>query len=331
VSGLPDYGSGRSFVSPTTLEAYAVCPHAFFVQRLLRVRPLEQPEETIKISPMDVGNLIHETMNAFITECAGSLPGFGEPWTPGHRDRLRAIAVDKAVEFEQRGATGHPRLWVTELDRILADLDFMLDDDNRHRSDRDARVTRSELGFGQHGEPPVEIAIDGGRVLMRGSADLVEETRDGTLIVIDIKTGGFTSYTDIETDPVVAGTRLQLPVYAAAARQLLDGRRAEAAYWFVRQGKRRRIAVELSESLTALYADTVGRLVRSIATGLFPAKAPDGPDFSWVQCNFCNPDGLGHGEVRGRWERKRHDPALRELVELVDPAALITATDGGDE
>lgn len=329
VEGLPDFRDGRRPVSPTALEAYAGCPHAYFVQRLLKVSQLEQPEEIITISPLEVGVLVHETLDAFVTECGDALPGFGEPWTPAHRQRLHAIAAAKAVEFEQRGATGHARLWETELDRIRGDLDYMLDDDNRRRAERDSRVVRSELTFGQRSEPAVEIAVDGGRVLMRGSADLVEETSDGTLVVIDIKTGGFSSYKDIETDPVVAGTRLQLPVYAAAALQLLGGERAEAAYWFVRQGKRRWIEVELSDSLTALYADTVGRLVRSIATGLFPAKAPDGPDFSWVRCNFCNPDGLGHVEVRGRWERKRHDHALRELVELVDPTALVAATDGG--
>ena len=47
------------------------------------------------------------------------------------------------------------------------------------------------------------------------------------------------------------------------------------------------------------------------------------PDFaSWVQCPYCNPDGLGHGEVRTRWERKRLDPTLLRLVRLIDPSAL---------
>jgi RecB family exonuclease len=326
-AGLPDFRSG-GLVSPTALETYARCPHAYFVERLLRVTQLEQPEEIITISPLEVGNLIHETMDEFVTSCGDTLPTYGAPWTPAHRDRLHEIATAKALEFERRGATGHARLWETELARIHGDLDYLLDDDDRRRADRDSRVVRSELAFGQRNEPAVEIAGPGGRVRMRGSADLVEEASDGTLIVIDIKTGGFSSYKDIETDPVMAGTRLQLPVYAAAARQLLGGERAEAAYWFVRQGKRRWIEVELSESLTEVYADTIGRLVSAIASGLFPAKAPEGPDFSWVQCDFCNPDGLGHGEVRSRWERKRHAPVLRELVELVDPGVVATEAGG---
>ena len=37
--------AGRSVASPTSLESYAACPHAYFVERLLRVEPLEDPED----------------------------------------------------------------------------------------------------------------------------------------------------------------------------------------------------------------------------------------------------------------------------------------------
>jgi hypothetical protein len=45
-------------------------------------------------------------------------------------------------------------------------------------------------------------------------------------------------------------------------------------------------------------------------------------DFLWVQCRYCNPDGIGHSEVRARWERKLFDPTLERLVRLIDPGAL---------
>ena len=322
VEGLPDFADGQRLVAPTALEAYAKCPHAYLVERLLRVRPVEQPEEIITISPLDVGNLVHQTMDDFITEQADALPGHGEPWTGSQRARLLEIATANATEYERRGTTGHARLWDDERARILADLTWMLDDDDRVRAQRGARVRSSELAFGLHGADPVAIPVEQGTVLMRGSADKVDEARDGTLIVTDVKTGGTSSYKDLKDDPVMAGTRLQLPVYAHAARQLLGGDRAEAGYWFVRLGKRDRIEVVLDDDVERRYAETVGTLVASIATGLFPAKAPDSPDFGWVRCAYCNPDGLGHGEVRTQYERKRHDPALGDLVRLVDPESL---------
>ncbi|MBA2574630.1 MAG: PD-(D/E)XK nuclease family protein [Nocardioidaceae bacterium] len=322
VDGLPDFADGRRMVAPTTLEAYAVCPHAYFVRRLLRVEPVESPEEIIKISPLDIGNLIHATMDEFITESEGSLPDYGQPWTAEQRARLREIAIVKAAEFEEHGSTGHRRLWQTERDRIIADLDWMLTEDDRWRADGDARVIGSELSFGMDGTEPVKVQVADGTVLMRGSADKVDEARDGTIIVTDIKTGGTFDYKALKTDPVAAGTKLQLPAYAQAARQILGHERAEASYWFIRHGKRDRISVELTDEVEQTYADTVGTLVASIAGGLFPAKAPEQPDFSRVKCLYCNPDGIGHGEARERYLKKRHDPALRDLVTLIDPGAV---------
>nr|MBA2774609.1 PD-(D/E)XK nuclease family protein [Nocardioidaceae bacterium] len=320
--GLPDFADGKRLVSPTALERYAGCPHAYFVERLLRVQPVEQPEEIIKISPLDIGNLMHETMDEFINDSRDSLPDFGQPWTAEQRVRLREIAVAKAANLEARGTTGHTRLWEDERDRILADLTSMLDEDDRWRAMRNARVVRSELGFGRDGVDPVAIEVDGGSVLMRGSADKVDETRDGTIIVTDIKTGSARDYKELNKDPVAAGTKLQLPAYAHAALQILGGERAEAAYWFVRQGKGGRIQLELTDEVEQTYAEAVGTLVASLAGGLFPAKAPDQPDFAWVTCWYCNPDGIGHGEARERYMKKRHDPALRDLVTLIDPKAV---------
>ncbi len=322
--GLPDFADGRRLVSPTALESYAECPHAYFVRRLLRVEPVEQPEEIIKISPLDIGSLMHDTMDSFINDCKDSLPDFAQPWTAAQRVRLREIAVAKAAEFETLGATGHRRLWEDERDRILVDLDWMLGADDSWRASRDVRVVGSELAFGKDGADPITIIVRGGSVLMRGSADKVDEARDGTVIVTDIKTGGSSRYQALSSDPVAAGTRLQLPAYAHAALQVRGGERAEAAYWFVRKGKRTpdRIPLELTAGLEQTYADTIGTLVASIAGGLFVAKPPDDPDYGWVRCWYCNPDGIGHGDVRERYARKRHDPALRDLVGLIDPQAV---------
>jgi hypothetical protein len=98
----------------------------------------------------------------------------------------------------------------------------------------------------------------------------------------------------------------------------------EASYWFVRRGGKR-IPVPLTPEVEARYVDTLDVIVSSIAAGYFPPKAPEIPDFLWVQCPYCNPDGLGHSEVRARWDRKRHDPVLERLVRLIDPTALESA------
>lgn len=322
--GLPDFTSEDRLVSPTQLESYAVCPHGYFVRRLLGVEPLEQPEELITISALDIGNLIHESLDDFVRGQVETLPSFGVPWTELQRAELLKIASAKASEFETRGLTGHPMLWEAELGRILIDLNRMLEDDNAWRSERDAAVLTTELTFGSAGHPAVEIALPSGRTIrMRGSADKVDRTRAGTLLVTDIKTGSPGKFGVLEDDPVAGGTLLQLPVYAHAARQSLGDSLVSAQYWFVRKGRLangpKRIAIELTPDVETRYANTLATLVDGIATGLFPAKAPEQADFSWVQCNYCNPDRIGHGDVRESWERKRNSSALAELVALIDP------------
>ena len=77
----------------------------------------------------------------------------------------------------------------------------------------------------------------------------------------------------------------------------------------------------LTEQVERVYADTLGVIVRSIAGGLFPHRPPTDPDYGFVQCAFCNPDGVGHTEARRRWERKRTDPALSGYATLVGEVA----------
>ena len=77
---LPDFATGERMVSPTALESYAGCPHGYFVKRMLGVEPIEQPEETITISALDIGNLIHEAMDDLVKAFPGDLPGYGRPW-----------------------------------------------------------------------------------------------------------------------------------------------------------------------------------------------------------------------------------------------------------
>jgi ATP-dependent helicase/nuclease subunit B len=323
--GLPDYTNGELTISPTGLETYAECPHRFLVKRLLKVEPIEQPEELLTISPLDIGNLMHNTFEALVVEHAKDLPSYGDPWTPKHKQRLAEIADAKAREFEAEGLTGHPRLWQRERVRILADLAWMLDDDSTWREQRAAQVVASELSFGMNGEPPVEVAVPRGRVLLRGSADKIDQGMDGTLYVTDIKTGSMTGFKGLgEADPVLGGTKLQLPVYAYAARQQLGdpATPVEASYWFVRKDRGKRIPVPLTPIVEQTYARALGVIVSSIATGMFPPRPPDKPDYGYVKCTYCNPDSVGYGEARTRWERKRLDPALAAYVGLVEPGAF---------
>lgn len=318
---LPDLLAGEQIVSPTALEAYADCPHRYFVERLLKVAPVESPEDVVVISPADIGTFVHEVMDELIHECGEDLPSYGRPWSDAQRDRMHKIATRKADLFERTGRTGHDRLWRRELERILADLDWMLSDDDRWRADLGAKVLASEMPFGMKGYPPVAVEVPDGRILMRGSADLVDKSADGALQVTDIKTGSRRSFMDIKQDqPTVHGTKLQLPVYAIAARDRYGApdTPVRTDYWFVRRD-RGRIGLDLTPEVLDSFGTALTVLARSIRAGLFPARAPAEDDYGYVRCPYCNPDGLGYADRRRQWEAKAGDPALAEYLALVDP------------
>ncbi|SDP11215.1 PD-(D/E)XK nuclease superfamily protein [Klenkia soli] len=320
VDGLPDHADGTRVVSPTALERYAGCPHAYFVSRMLGVEPVEQPEDVVEASAADIGTLMHESFDALCREFAGRLPGHGEPWSTEQHERLLQICAEKGAELEADGRAGHPRLWARTIARVSADLSAMLEADDIWRAEHRAAVIASELAFGMKGEDPVAIELpDGTTLLMRGAADKVDQADDGRLFVTDIKSGSQRSFEAIKVDPVAGGTKLQLPVYAHAARaRHAPDAEVEAAYWFVRRDKGR-IQVPLDDEVEQRYAETLHTIVSGIRSGLFPPKPPSEPDFRWVQCHFCNPDGVGHADARRRWEQTKGDPALSDLVDLIEP------------
>ena len=328
LSGVPGCRTTRSeerIASPTSLESYATCPHAYFVERLLQVEPLEAPEDLLMISPLQVGNLIHNSLDAFVSRLAGSLPGYGEPWTAEQRSLLLAIGADLADRFEAEGLTGHPRLWQRERLRILGDLLVLLDDDDRWRAEHDASVVASELRFGFDGEPPVEIPVPSGRVLLRGSADKVDLGKDGTIYVTDVKTGGFSRYEAIESDPVAAGTKLQLPVYAYAARARLgeSSTPVEASYWFVRKGGRR-IPVPLTDEVAGAIRRHPGRDRVVDRRRLLPGEGTRESRTS-CGCSVRTAIRTASGTARyGPGGTANATTRLERLVRLIDPAALPT-------
>jgi RecB family exonuclease len=322
---LPDPTDG-SVISPTALEAWARCPHSYFVQKLLGVRPLETPEEQVTITPIDLGNVYHHVLDRFFAEqdARGAVPGGGTPWTVAQRADLRRVALEVAQDFSVRGQTGHRLLWRHELNGVLTRLDRFLDADEQVRANTGRRQVRSELAFGFRDEPAVPVPLPDGRLLlMKGSADRVDRAGD-TIVVVDYKSGSTHAFKNLGEDhPTLGGAKLQLPVYGLAARLALGAPDADvtAEYWFLHKDAGRRIELPLTEAVEAEFTAAVTVIADGIAGGLFPHRPPD--DDGWgnhIPCQYCDPDGLGAGDHRERWDRKRTDPRLAGYVAMIEGA-----------
>jgi RecB family exonuclease len=331
-------GAGR-MTSPTRLEQWAVCPYAYFVRHVLHVEPVDEPEDIMQLAPIDRGRLVHEVLDRFLAPARG-LPAAGRPWTPADRARLRAIGEEVCASVEAHGLTGRRLLWHRDRRAIFAELEAFLDADEVYRAERGAETLATELSFGfaPNGDAPaagaeiaaVEVEIRPGRtVAVRGKADRVDRLAGGQLVVIDYKTGSTRSYKMLDhDDPVTAGQHLQLPVYAYAARTAFGDAASpvEAYYWFVGRGNNERIGYDVDEPVDAAFTATVRTIVEGIESGVFPALPPEPAPTPWVQCRYCDPDGMGTADRWREWERKYDAPEFAALHALAGDTG-----DAGDD
>ncbi len=325
-ASLPDPRDGTRTWSPTALEHWVSCPHAYFLQRVLGVEPVDQPEELLQVSPADRGSILHDALDRFFVSLS-RVPAPGEPWSAEDQTRLRAHGEQVADEYEARGLTGHPTLWARGRELLLGDLVQVLGQDDQVRAGGGRTQVRSELAFGRKGVPAVEVDLPDGRtVRLAGSADRVDTTADGSLVVVDYKTGKPDAFKGLsEQDPDKQGSKLQLPAYSYAARSFVGPADAAvtAEYWFIGpKGRGERIGYPLTPEVEQRYAEVLSAVVEGIAGGVFPANVPeDRPWSSFPACPYCDPDGLGAKERRVQWQRKKTAPEVAPYLDLIEPDA----------
>lgn len=319
-------------MTATALEAWLSCPHAFLLQQVLRVEPVDNPEELLKIGAVDQGSLVHDVLERWLCELLeGDLPAAADAWPPMARTRLREIAEQACRDAEARGITGHPLLWRRDRRRLLSDFDQFLARDDQRRASLELTPVRSDLAFGlARGSDPLRIDLgDGRHVYLRGRIDRVDRAGDGTLVVADYKTGGSYRYRDLSADtPLGDGTKLALPLYGFAVHDAYPQAPAiHIEYWFVSsKGKWERIGYPLTPAVVSRVRHTLRVVADGVADGLFPQRPPAPVWRRWPECHYCDPDGLGTSDHYREWERIRLDPGLRDYLALVEPDVLVESS-----
>jgi RecB family exonuclease len=315
---------GRSFhpaemkISATQLEEYAACPFHYFLRRILKIEPLEEPEEAVSISPLDLGSMVHSILWEFFTEMdrAQRIPLKEEC-----RNTLLEIARRHFLEFQKAGVTGYPLLWEIEKERVTADLNQFFDKELQEqefvpryfevRFGSPAR-DREESDISTEEAVPFEAAEDV-HIHLRGRIDRIDcDSARNLLKVIDYKTGKPKS--GMKDNALLGGKALQLPLYLWAAEKLMTGKQGDRAeyYYATEKGGWKRPAftrAALKEQMPEL-AQIVSTIVKGIAAGRFYAVNANN------QCSYCDfRYACGHGKYLDfKWE---HDAeAAGPFVEM---------------
>ena len=324
--------------SPTRLERWATCPRRYFFGDVLGLSKLERPERVLTISALDRGSLVHAILERFVDEQikGGALPGHGRPWGPEHQRRLDEIAEEEFDRAEAEGVTGRPLLWAVAREDILEDLDTFLEKDSERLAEQGLTPLGIEQTFGMaggtgarpmdtpvHGEgwPPVELTLkDGTRLRFHGVIDRIDGNADGSRIwVIDYKTGSANPYKDMRDDPLDRGHRLQLPIYALAARLRYPGaHEIRAAYWFTSaRGKFEMKQVTLRD-VEDRFTEVAAMIVSGIQRGVVPAHPGKPGNRGPENCTYCDFDRICPSNRERLWERKRSAPGMEPYTALLD-------------
>ena len=338
--------------SPSRLQDWVECPHAFFMSSILQVRPLEEAEETDRLSPLVRGEIIHDALEQFFNE---EMKNGGSPshnpdsaWDDSHKGRLREIAARLCGSAKDENRFGLPLYHAQEQQAILEDLEKFLDEDSCYRRQTRSKPLALEAEFGYQGQPqPAHKLPTGAAIKLRGRIDRID-VRDipglpAEFVVIDYKTGKHDAgeklqkYKNLgEHNPHGQGRRLQLPLYASAVLDLPiakersalaagsagsdDARVPEVIYWFVTsQSDFFREPLALSSDALDEINEALEVIHSGIHQGLFPPgvhKAAGGG----VVCEWCNPDRFGPS--KHSLERKLDSDLLRPWLELAYPESL---------
>lgn len=256
-------------ISATAHQRLVDCPYQFFAHACLGLRAEQAPDEDPDRS--DYGQRVHRILEAFTQRVKEPLPPpFGSPVNSANREqaqaRLREIAAAVFAPDLQSRALAH--VWVNEFE---AAMPLLLD----WLSARAAREVHAEVQYRRD--------FAEGRSL-GGKADRVETRADGSLVLVDYKTGQPPRRSEVE-----AGEAVQLLHYA-----LLDERVAAVEYLPLRDDHK---GVQLEAELEPLRDAVGGRLRRSLQALTHGAAMPALGDAA--SCAWCDYQGLCR---RGDWQ-----------------------------
>ncbi len=257
--------------SASRLESYGTCPFEFFVAYALGLEPREEAEEGFDVRML--GSMWHKILEeAYATD---------DPLK-----NLSGIAHKVFDAAPQEYGFRPTALWelqqqefVRMLEKTIQELD---------KASQGFKPKQMEARFGM-GEPSLVLKTSAGDVRLHGYIDRLDAAPDGSLRVIDYKAGS----TAITANHLKEGRRLQLPIYAMAARDALGlGEVSGGFYWHIQKAEASSLKLEKfeggMEAAFEIAVKHIGDHVAGIRAGHFEPRPPEEGCPSYCPAtNFC--------------------------------------------
>ncbi|MEP7290763.1 MAG: PD-(D/E)XK nuclease family protein, partial [Chloroflexota bacterium] len=207
------FGEDRVW-SASQLNAYGLCGFRYFAGRLLKLEPLQEPEDGM--DSRQLGTLYHEILEATYRRLGGAV-------TPERLDEalavLNAVADEKMASAPQRLRFRVSPQWTQEQSVLRRKLERLIRDDFSGENPfikpfggAPREVYAQEAFFDD-----LTLDLGGEPLRVRGSIDRIDRQGE-RVILVDYKTGS----APIRKDEIARGRNFQMMVYLLAAQALLE-------------------------------------------------------------------------------------------------------------
>ncbi len=190
----------------------------FYIGAALRLEAKGPPE--LGLDASQIGTILHKILEEVYRNAAN----------PADSESVLALLPQVARQVfgsapQEYGFRPSP-LWTLEQAQFLAALELTIT--ALAEEGQDWTPFAYEQTFGIEDSPALVIDIGGESLRLHGVIDRLDRNSHGEIRVIDYKTGG----SHLAQNDLKDGRRLQLPIYALAARDALGlGEPADGIYW----------------------------------------------------------------------------------------------------
>ncbi|MFA9560629.1 PD-(D/E)XK nuclease family protein [Evansella sp. AB-rgal1] len=268
-------------ISAGKLEMLATCPYSFFLQEVLKIKPLEETEydPTRWLDPATRGSLLHEIYEKLFLQLQEREE---KPSVEKHTNLIKEIATESIEKVKLHVPAPSKKVEYQETEEILESCEMFLKIEEENSVQGTPKYF--EYTFGVNGQEPAMITLPSGSFLVSGKIDRVDELDDKSFHIIDYKTGGTYGYEGEKH--FKGGRQLQHLLYTLAIESHLSletGTVQKSSYLFpTKKGLGQVFEREQEETMRTNGIDILDKLLTIIQHGDF-AMTEDVSD-----CKYCD-------------------------------------------
>ena len=216
---LKNHFSKNYSYSPSTLETYVQCPFKFFIEKVLKIEEIKEPED--RLEALQIGDLYHKILFDYFTN---QFPGSWGKDLKDYQAGMIKSAESIFSNYEDK-KTLSKGIWRIYREEIIENLKQLIE--KEYKTDFQTLPFKLEYGFGlpakyqdsiENREEPVIIELNDQTIKLKGKIDRIDRRKNGEdIIIYDYKLSDKRG----KTKDFFEFNELQIPLYILALQKIM--------------------------------------------------------------------------------------------------------------